>query len=70
VISDSKIARFYAIAREAVEQCGGLTMPEIVFVSDNSGLPAYGEMNIVLDTIGSQRSLREFLDIQNVGIWV
>ncbi len=31
IISDSKIARFNAIAREAVEQCGGLKLPEIVF---------------------------------------
>jgi RsmE family RNA methyltransferase len=34
VISDSKKKRFLAIAKEALEQCGGLVMPDIDFVDD------------------------------------
>lgn len=31
VLSEAKKSRFFAIAREALEQCGGLVMPEIEF---------------------------------------
>jgi RsmE family RNA methyltransferase len=31
LLSTAKIERFISIAREAVEQCGGMIVPEIVF---------------------------------------
>lgn len=34
-ISDSKKQRFLEIAREALEQCGGIKMPEIIFSEKN-----------------------------------
>ena len=70
VLSDSKIARFHAIAREAVEQCGGLVLPEIQFQNDTKSLPKSTIQNVVLDTVGKERYLREFSDIQDIGLWV
>lgn len=69
VLSDSKIARFHAIAREAVEQCGGLVLPEIHFLEKKGTLPE-SWIHMVLDTLWEQKKLREFSDIQDIGLWV
>ncbi len=34
ILSDAKKTRLITIAREALEQCGGLVMPEIDFVNE------------------------------------
>lgn len=75
VISDSKIARLRTIAREAVEQCWGLYMPEVVFLMDQSRFPSSlqwqeGKRNIVLDTLGVKSRITEYDDIQDIGLWV
>lgn len=49
VITDSKIERFEAIAREAVEQCGGFRMPGISFVKSWPTMPE-GMPSIFLHT--------------------
>lgn len=57
LITTSKKERFYTIAREALEQCGGLVMPEIVWIDDGSLLTLYQKNereDITLDTIGSK----------------
>ena len=69
IISDSKIARFHIIAQEAVEQCGGVRIPELSFwceewADDNR------MSHIVLDTIGPNRMMHEFTNIQDIGLWV
>ncbi len=47
ILSPSKIERFMAIAREAVEQCGGVKIPSITFHEKN-----------ILSTMSSSLSLR------------
>ncbi len=41
IISPSKIDRFNTIAREALEQCGGVIMPEIYFDNENTILSSH-----------------------------
>jgi len=53
-----------------VEQCRGLVLPEIQFQNDTKSLPKNAIQNIVLDTVGKERYLREFSDIQDIGLWV
>jgi 16S rRNA U1498 N3-methylase RsmE len=143
-ISSTKTDRFHVIAREALEQCGGVVMPTVDFIDGNSfvssfqawpgmqspchrdegvtnipviatkeailhpeeqrqdcfhpsQLHRYGErvvprsdrnswnniisqslqwrksnneINLVLDTVGSQRRISEFRNIQDIGLWV
>lgn len=70
IISDSKIARFRIIAQEAVEQCGGVRIPEISFWSGVSGNNTATIAHIVLDTMGIHRTIQELVSIQNMGLWV
>jgi 16S rRNA (uracil1498-N3)-methyltransferase len=69
ILSESKKERFSKIAREALEQCGGLIMPEIEFLEWMTN-PEFQMPNIVLDTTGISQNLREMPQNQKVGIWV
>lgn len=69
IISSAKIERFITIAREALEQCGGVVMPEIEFVERITDYEPRST-NIILDTVGAQRRISEFRDIQDIGLWI
>lgn len=68
-ITPAKIERFRLIAREAVEQCGGLTMPSIDFVDSitNYGLP---HTNITLDTVWNPSKISDYSHFQVVNLWI
>lgn len=71
VLSDSKKQRFHIIAREALEQCGGLIIPEILFLDKmpqgNDGLSI---PQLVLDTTGTPQKLTEMPQNQEIALWV
>lgn len=73
LLSQNKIERFITIAREALEQCGGVVMPEIAFIER---FPEYTASNpvemshIVLDTIGESIRISQYDNLQNMGLWV
>ena len=72
LLSPTKIDRFIIIAREALEQCGGVVMPEIAFIER---FPEYTastiEMShIVLDTIWESIRISQYDNLQNMGLWV
>jgi RsmE family RNA methyltransferase len=50
LLSPNKIERFITIAREALEQCGGVVMPEILWI-DRFPDATTESTHIVLDTI-------------------
>jgi 16S rRNA (uracil1498-N3)-methyltransferase len=71
VISEMKKKRFSAIAREALEQCGGLVMPEIEFVdqiTDGGGL--WRMMNLALDTTGTPTKIEQIAQNREISLWV
>jgi len=78
ILSPAKIDRFITIAREAVEQCGGVVMPQIDFVEKSLLAPqvldwfvtSQWQRDIVLDTTGILRRCSEFTDMQDIGLWV
>lgn len=69
ILSSSKIERFMAIAREAVEQCGGVKIPSITFHEKNV---AYSVpwFNLTLDTVGLTRTFREFTTMNEYNLWI
>lgn len=72
LLSPTKIDRFIAIAREALEQCGGVVMPEIAFIER---FPEYTAStievsHIVLDTIWESIRISQYDNLQNMGLWV
>lgn len=69
IVSSAKIERFVSIAREALEQCGGTHMPEIVFVDK---MPLWKEdiSHLVLDTTGNTIQFGQHSTLREVGIWV
>lgn len=69
ILSESKKERFVTIAKEALEQCGGLVMPEILFL-DTFPEPDTHISHIVLDTVGKSSAISEFRDLQDVGVWI
>ena len=72
VLSPNKIERFITIAREALEQCGGVMMPEILFVDRFPEIKS-GEVtmtHIVLDTIWESTRISQYDNFQNIGLWV
>jgi 16S rRNA (uracil1498-N3)-methyltransferase len=69
LLSSSKIERFKTIAREALEQCGGCVMPEIEFL-DRMPICQTPDQNIVLDTTGKLWTIHEFIELQNIQLWV
>jgi 16S rRNA (uracil1498-N3)-methyltransferase len=73
LLSPNKIDRFITIAREALEQCGGVRMPEIVFIErfpDTSALDASNTAHIVLDTIGDSIRISQYDNLQDISLWV
>ncbi len=72
LLSPTKIDRFIAIAREALEQCGGVVMPEITFADAfPEDTTASIEMsNIVLDTLWESIRISQYDNLQNMGLWV
>lgn len=71
ILSDSKKQRFHIIAREALEQCWGLRMPEIIF-EDSISYNQYPSniLNTVLDTTGISKKLTEMPQNQEISLWV
>lgn len=69
VISDAKQSRLISIAREALEQCGGLIMPEIVF-DGNMPVPHSDERHITLDTTGISLKMQEMPKNEAISLWV
>lgn len=68
-VSSSKIERYISIAREAVEQCGGMMVPRIVFYEKNMSYIAPW-VNIALDTIGVSRTFNEFDVLTECNLWI
>lgn len=71
ILSPNKKERFSHIAREALEQCGGVIVPEIEFFEE----PPYEttsktSLQIVLDTTGIALKLTEIPQNQEIGLWV
>jgi 16S rRNA (uracil1498-N3)-methyltransferase len=69
VLSPAKIDRFVSIAREAVEQCGGMRVPSIVFHEKNM-LYSAPWTNLTLDTIGLSRTFGEFTTMNEYNLWI
>jgi 16S rRNA (uracil1498-N3)-methyltransferase len=69
LLSDAKKHRLETIAREALEQCGGLVMPEIVFLEEIS-LESCDYPQLVLDTTGNMSSLHEVNMHSKIALWV
>ena len=58
------------IAREALEQCGGIIMPEIIFLEKIIEYSGLSNINIALDTIGENMRISRYDSFQDVSIWV
>jgi 16S rRNA (uracil1498-N3)-methyltransferase len=69
LLSPAKIERFQSIAREAVEQCGGVRVPEILYVEKGMSYDIWGT-NMVLDTTWLTRKCREYDNIADIALWV
>lgn len=69
IVSESKKERLTSIAREALEQCGGMVMPDIEFVDRGIDF-AVPWSNIGLDTVWLVRSFREFDMMQDINLWI
>lgn len=72
ILSDIKKNRIATIALEAVEQCGGLQMPEIVFLDSIKEWDFQKESwkHIVLDTMDISARLSDFCTFQEMSLWV
>ena len=73
MLSDTKILRFKHIAREALEQCGGVIMPEIEFLSVAPlGKTKNTEnlLDIVLDTQGEIQNIAKMPHSKEIHLWV
>lgn len=70
ILSENKKARFLSIAREALEQCGGMVMPEIVFLDGMSYDESLLVTNIALDTTGTPLKLTKMPSNRKISIWV
>jgi 16S rRNA (uracil1498-N3)-methyltransferase len=81
LLSPAKIERFAAIAREAVEQCGWVKVPEITYIekgilSKNSLgaldclMGSQWQVQMVLDITGLTRKTREYDTIGDIALWV
>ncbi len=69
LLSENKKLRLTTIAREAVEQCGWVHMPEIYFfdtINISEGTPT----NITLDTTGKVIKVSEILLSDHLSIWI
>ncbi|MBC7498272.1 16S rRNA (uracil(1498)-N(3))-methyltransferase [Candidatus Gracilibacteria bacterium] len=73
LLSPSKIDRFITIAREALEQCGGVVMPEIACIDrfpDTVVDVTTQTTHIVLDTIGESIRISQYDNLQDISLWV
>lgn len=73
LLSQNKIERFWAIAREALEQCGGTRMPEISFTERFPDIVyelTTGTTHIVLDTIWESIRISQYDNLQDISLWV
>jgi 16S rRNA (uracil1498-N3)-methyltransferase len=69
LLSPNKIERFMSIAREAVEQCGGLKLPEIEF-SDTFSPEQVPGIHLVLDTTGPLCRTTQFIGEESITLYV
>lgn len=69
ILSDVKKRRFSEIAKEALEQCGGIRFPEIAYL-EQFPEPNNTLTHIVLDTVGSDTTIQAISQYQNMGVWV
>ena len=69
LLSEAKVVRFKAIIREAVEQCGGVSLPELHFLSMTE-FPRGHTPNMTLDTIGRSLKISEIPIFDQVSIWI
>ena len=74
VVSASKEARFHLIAKEAVEQCGWLKIPEILFlekwwVDACVWLSRHNTTHITLDTTGEKYS-KNLILAKDISLWI
>ncbi len=74
VVSPSKETRFHLIAKEAVEQCGWVNIPEILFL-EKWWIDAciwYSQDNrvhVTLDTTGTKYP-KDFILAKNISLWI
>ena len=69
IVSPKKIERFINIAREALEQCGGVIFPKIEFL-ETFPLELVTGSHIVLDTWGENMRISAYDPLQNISLWV
>ncbi len=69
VLTDAKKIRLITIAREALEQCGGLVMPDIEFYDQIIEYKSE-TTNLVLDTTGTTLKMWEVPQDKTISIWV
>lgn len=71
-LSDSKKQRLCEIAREALEQCGGITFPEIIFSDEKFAkiLEQKSENNILLHTKGEIQNCSHFKKFAKIWLWI
>lgn len=69
-ISSAKIERYMSIVREALEQCGGTIMPEVIFQERLITYQSSCTVNMVLDTIGENTRISAYDWVQDMAIWV
>lgn len=73
LLSPSKIDRFITIAREALEQCGGVVMPEIACIDRFPHTvvdTTIQTTHIVLDTIWESIRISQYDNLQDISLWV
>lgn len=72
IVSESKKERFYTIAREAVEQCGGNYIPEIIFSDENleTNIKRNPKNNIALHTMGENKYFSDINNDKELHIWI
>ncbi len=73
IISDTKKKRFFSIAKEATEQCFGISIPDIIFYEKYNILleKKFEEwlQHIGLHTLWDEKKVREFLNMQKIWLW-
>lgn len=69
LLSEAKKLRFSTIIREAVEQCGGLSLPELHFL-DTTDFPRGDTLHMTLDTIGRVTKISELPFSEHISIWI
>jgi 16S rRNA (uracil1498-N3)-methyltransferase len=73
-ITENKKERYALIAREAVEQCWGIYLPDIVWYDGANIIESlssiWTDINICLDTTGSLSRIYEYADYNHINLWV